>query len=491
MRTAHYNNIDFNIDADGNITRRSTWHVMPDAGGTVEDEWPNLREQVFQWAGNIGDAWRLPGADSESYMEDPAYIISEISCKSLARYMYEVAYTGRKKHLVAAISGRINENINNAGEHSKSATWLVHAESLSGWLPQIGDVLNWAGSDFLCEDIQMQKRADNEWEVKLSAKDMSVMMIGNPDFSYNSSHESVKQAKWRVGLEAYGDFMGNHSINSDASAWAGDGYYISDIQVAAYGKIAYYVTLKARYAETRLLDVKRHETFDGYDADGKINRVVNWTGNWRVHRDNLSDFENKAGESAADWAGAGTLITKVTPARITDLIYEVSMEAREPEASGNAALDFNLDDRSNLRSRVDIHCKEIDYMLSAAECGWHENSRGQYEEIPDWDAGKFCPFVTSAPLPAEMIGAKLKCVFVSEVRFLKGRSKAHLRMNLEWSRTPRVESEVAGIGGSWLKHSFNTEELFDNEGKRWTKIIRTYIHTPAGRQWNDNYGGCQ
>jgi hypothetical protein len=489
MRILHYNNIDFNIDADGNITRRSTWHVMPDAGGTIDDEWPNLREQVSNWAGSTGDAWRLPGDDSQSYTEDADYLISEVSCKSLSRYMYEVSYTGRKKHLIAEITGRISESINNAGEHSKSATWLVHADSLSGWLPEIGDVLSWAGSDFLCEDIQMQKRADNEWEVKLSAKDMSVMMIGNPDFSYNSSHEGVKRAKWRVGLDACNDFIASHSINSDASAWAGNGYYVSDIQVSAYGKIAYYVTLEAKYAETRLLEVKRSETFNGYDENGKINKVVTWIGRWRVHYENLSDFEDRVGESADDWAGTGTIISKITPARITDLLYEVSMEAKEPEAAGGSALDFDLDDRSNLGGRTDIMCREADFMLSPGECGWYRNSQGQYEEISDWDADKLCPFVSSSPLPPETIEAKLKCVLVTKATFKKGRSKAHVRMNLDWSMTPRIESSVAGISGSWLKQSFDTEELFDNEGKRWTKIIRSYLHSPAGFSWNSNYGG--
>ncbi len=489
MRILHYNNIDFNINANGEITRRSTWHVMPDANAVIDSDWINLRNDVTQWAGSIGDAWRLPGADSQSYTEDPEYIISEITFKAVARYMYEVSYTGHKKHLTAEIIGGISENINSSDEHSKSAAWLVHTDSLANWLPQIGEVMAWAGSDFLCENIQLHERANNEWEVKINAKDMSVMMIGQPSFSRTNNHDSVRKAKWRVGIDSYDDFIANHNINSDASSWAGDAYYVSDIQVSPHGQIAYYVSLEARYSETRLLSVKRYESFNGYDADGRINRVVAWTGRWRVHSDNLPDFENRVGESAEDWTGPGTIITKVEPVRVTDLIYEVIMEAKEPQSSGSSALEFNTDDRSNLRHRIDINCKEVDYILNASECGWYENSQGQYEEIPDWDAGKLCPFVASSPLPCEMIDAKLKCVFVSKITFIKGRSKAHLQMNLNWSRTPRVETNVAGVNGSWLKQSFNTDELFDNEGKRWTKIIRSYIHTPTGQQWNSNYGG--
>lgn len=487
MRIIHQDNIDFNIDSNGDISRRSVWHLMLNEGADVDVDWANLREQVDTWAGVIGDAWRLPDADSRAYTEDPDFIISGITFKSLSRYVYEVSYVGNKKHLSAEIIGGINESINNSSEHSKSATWMVHADSLTGWLPQIGDVLAWAGNDFLCENIQLQERANGEWEVKISAKDMSVMMIGNPTFSRTNSHESIQKAKWRVSLDAYDDFISTNAINSDASNWAGSAYYVSDIQVSPHGKIAYYVSLEARYAETRLLSVRHSEAFNGYDSNGNINKIVVWTGRWRVHADNLPDFENRVGESAEEWTIPGAIIVKVDPVRITDLIYELTMEAREPKNSGDN--EFNMDDRSRLGRRVDIICKEVDYILSASDCGWNKNSQGQYEEIPEWEAQKLCPFTTTAPLPHEMIDANLKCVFVSKTTFLKGRSKAHVRMNLDWSRTPRIVASVAGVMGSWLKQSFESEELFDNEGKRWTKIIRSYMHTPASYTWNSNYGG--
>ena len=489
MQVLHQNNIDFNVDSNGKVNRRSVWQVGLEESAVVDTEWVDLREQIETWAGAVGDDWRLPDVGSATYIEDSDYLISEITFKSLNRYMYEVSYVGHKKHLTAEIIGGISETINSFSEHSKSATWKVHADSLVGWLPQIGDVLVWAGTDFLCENIDLQEHADNEWEVKITGKDMSVMMIGNPTFSRTNDHESVRKAKWRVSLDAYDDFITNNAINSDASSWAGSAYYVSDIQVNPHGKIAYYISLEARYVETRLLSVKHSEAFNGYDADGKINSVIIWTGNWRVHYDNLSDFENKVGESAEEWAIAGAIITKVDPLRVTDLIYEVSMEAREPENSGGNAIEFNMDDRSRLGRRVDIICKEVDFMLDANNCGWHKNPQGQYEEIPEWDAQTQCPFTSISPLPPEMIDANLKCVFVSKTTFLRGRSKAHVRMNLNWSREPRLVVSVAGVMGSWLKQSFDTEEVFDNEGKRWTKIIRSYMHSPADYDWNSNYGG--
>jgi hypothetical protein len=488
MRIIHTNNVDFDIDNNGEISRRSTWHVMPDENYFVSGSWTDFRPLVEQWAGSVGDSWRLPTPDSQNYTEDSQFIVGKISFRSIARHIYEVEYSGYKKHLSAEMVGGVTESVNNSDERTKTAVWKVHADSLDNWIPAIGDVLNWAGSDFICEDIQLQKHADNEWEVKISAKDTSVMMIGQPDFSRSDDYESIRKAKWRVGIHAFEDFITAHDINSDASGWAGEAYYVSDIEVSTYGKIAYYVTLEARQVMTRLLEVKRQESFSGYDSDGNIDKVVNWTSRWRIHRDSLSDFENITGQSAEEWSTSGTIITKVEPVRVTDLIYEVTMEAEELENSGVSAASYSLDNRSKLANRKDIFCKEVDYVLTAAQCGWYEEAKGKFEKIPDWTPAKQCPFITSSNLDIEMINTKLKCVFVSEVSFLRGRSKAHVKMNLDWSRISRVESRVAGVTGSWLKKNFDTEELFDNEGKRWTKIIRSYIHAPAGFEWNTSYG---
>ncbi|MDD5728602.1 MAG: hypothetical protein PHV59_08570 [Victivallales bacterium] len=489
MRVLHHNNIDFNIDADGEITRRSIWHVMPDEDSQIDSGWINLREQAEEWAGDIGAPWRLPTADSTDFTEDGNYIVQEISFKSKSRYVYEVTFDGGRKHLSAEIQGGVNETIDNSGESVKTATWLVHADSLTGWLPEIGGMLSWAGSDFLCENIQLNEHHSGEWEVKITARDTSVMMIGQPLYSHNSDHENTCKAKWRVSLDSYSDFIAANGINSDASSWAGADYYISDVQTSAHGNIAYYVSLEAAYIESRLLNVKYSESLDGYDINGNIRKNTSWTAHWRIPSDMLEDFENLVGESAADWASADAIITKVDPVRINDLLYEVSLEAKDPENSGNFAFEYNSDDRSKLGSRKDINCRETDYILSASQCGWFTDSNGKYEEIPDWEPELMCPFTCSEALSPKIINARLKCVQVKEAEFLKGRSKSHVSMNLNWSTSSRVESSVAGVAGSWLKQSFETEEVFDNEGKRWTKVIRSYLHAPAGMTWNASYGG--
>ena len=97
MQVSHYNNIDFNIDSNGEISRRSTWHLSMDESAVVDTEWQGMRSAVEGWAGAVGDNWRLPDADSTAYTEDSGFIISDISFKSLNRYMYEVSYTGHKK----------------------------------------------------------------------------------------------------------------------------------------------------------------------------------------------------------------------------------------------------------------------------------------------------------------------------------------------------------------------------------------------------------
>ena len=489
MRILHYNNVDFSIDANGEITRSSSWLVMPDDNTEINTGWVDLRAQAEQWAGEVGDPWRLPTSNSTNYTEDTDYITREISFKSQSRYVYEVVFAGSRKHLTAKMNGGISESIDNNGERVKTATWLVHAESLAGWLPQIGDVLDWAGNDYICENIQLQEHTGDEWEIKITARDTSVMMIGQPSYSHNDNHEKTCRAKWRIGLDSYAGFIAENSINSEASGWAGDAYYISDIQATPYGKIAYYVSLEAKFVESRLLNVRRNENFDGYDTNGNIKKITSWTAEWRVPKSELANFTNRVGAPANDWAESGATITRVDPVRINDLLYEVTVEAKELKNSSSYAMEYSTDDRSSLGNRKDVESRETDYILSASQCGWFKNSQGQYEEIPEWDAATLCPFSTSAPLPQELIGAHLKCVQVQEAKFLRGRSRTHVAMNVNWSTSARTLEKVTGVNGSWLKQSFETEEVFDNEGKRWTKVIRSYLHAPANMTWNGYYGG--
>lgn len=561
MKIVHQKNINFSIAADGEITRTGTWRVKPDDEVNIEENRPGFRQEVEDWAGKIGDPFRLPSADLQGYTEDPDCIVTGITFNSVEFSIYDVTFTGHKKHLIAAMTGGISETVNEFDEHEKSAVWQIHADSLEGWLPKTGDALSWAGADYQCVNISSRQLAYREWEVKLTARDMTVMMLGNPVLKQNNNLERFSSARWRVGKDAIetfltehavnsaaewaGDgyvvtgvscetngasgyyvmltasdmsvmmlgnpafkrnsnfestvsavwrvssgaietFLAAHEINNDASGWAGEDYYVTEISSRPEGAQGYLVTIEAGHAGVRKLDVKRREIFAGYDISGNPRREIIWTGRWRVHRDNKQDFENITGSSAADWAEEGYIVTSVDPSRISDMEYEYVVEAKSPELSNLAAMHYK-NDRTNLASRIDVMVDSGTFILSAEQCGWVRSDDGRYDEIADWDCDANCPFQTEDVLAQEMIGCELLCALLTVSTYRKGETRRHVADEVQWTSSSRIVSNADGNDGDWRKIEIKADIINDSRGDVWTKVSKKYMHAPAGFKWNQNY----
>ena len=711
MKIIHPKNIDFSIGADGGVTRVSVWRVKPDEESDIMEERPGFRQEVEDWAGRIGDAFRTPTADLQGYAEDPDYLVTGISFKSVEFSIYEVTFTGQKKHLTATMIGGIRESISLLGEQERSARWMVHADSLSEWLPKIGDTLNWAGADYRCETISSQKLSYGEWDVTLKARDMSVLLLGNPSFKRNSNLESFASAKWRVrkdsidsflsehainspagwagenyivtnissetdgvlgfcvtveardmsvlllgnpsfkrnsnlesfasakwrvskdsidsflaehavnspagwagenyivtnissepdgvfgycvtveahhmsvlmlgnpsfkrnsNLESFASakwrvskdsidsflaehavnspadwagenyiitnvssepdgvlgyyvtvevrdmsvlllgnpsfkrnsnlesfvsakwrinkesidaFLAEHELNSNATEWAGDGYYVTNISSEPDGVLGYYVTLEARHVGVRQVEAMRREVFAGYDLFGNPRREIVWTGRWRVHRDNRQEFENITGLSAADWAEEGYIVTSVEPSRISDMEYEYKVDAKSPESSNLASMHYK-NDRTNLASREDVIVDSATFILSAEQCGMFKNGEGQYELIEEWDPAVSCPFQTESPLAEEMIDRELLCALLTVSTYRKGETRRHVAREVQWANSSRIVDNADGHSGDWRKIEIRADILNDSKGDVWTKVTKKYMHAPGGCKWNPNF----
>ena len=104
-------------------------------------------------------------------------------------------------------------------------------------------------------------------------------------------------------------------------------------------------------------------TFSG----NRIRRELVWQSRWRVRADELADFENLTGAPAA-WAGADTVVTEVTPRRISELEYELAIEA-QALTNTNLYRNYSEDDRSNLQGRSDVNARLIDFLSGVAYAG--------------------------------------------------------------------------------------------------------------------------
>lgn len=497
MRIVHYNNIDFIIGEDGQIVRNSTWHLMPDASFDIEGSWPTFQADVETWAGKPGGNWRKPDANSQGYTEDDSYLVTNISCKSTARYMYEVTFTGRKKHLTAEMVGGISESINNCAESVKTAKWLIHADSLADWLPAIGAVIAWAGEFYLCEDIQKQELKSGEWEVTLKAKDMKVLMLGFPSFSKRNAYESVKSAEWRVDDASYSEFLEAHDFGSDASSWAGDGYVVSSVSSKPYGKLGHNVTVEARHVGVKMIDIRGRQTLGGWDTFGYPKVETVYTGKWQVDADHKKDFDGLVGYSAKEWAQDGFVAVQVDPVKLSDAEWEITIEARDPDSYNNQGRNLSdcLDDRSDLTDRVDVNPGVSEYRPSMTECGWAEKD-GKPKMMPDipipWDRATQCPFVRTDPLPQKYFQRPTICMTVELTRHIKGDPRDNFktiqyRFSAAEQQIKSGFSEMSESTGSWLRRQFSCVKIFDNHKKPWTKIVELYMQAPDGMRWNPTY----
>jgi len=523
MKILHQNNIGFAVSDTGEITCSSVWELMSD---TIDD-WTGLEAAVKDWAGNIGEGWRVPTATSDDYTVDTNRVIIGIDCTAKSRWIYNVSFKGRSRDITARMID-YSESTNDKDEKTKTATWSVDADSLDGFLPAIGDVLTWAGDFYYCDSISNKKVGilEGRYEVTITAIDLSTIMLGNPSFSRNAKYESVKSATWKVSNDNYEDFVADHDINSDASSWAGDGYYVSSIKAEPKGKLGYDVTVDAKHVAVQCLDINKQDTYNGFDNGGSALNTTTYTGKWQVHKDNMDDFENLAGESAESWAEEGYIVKQVSRSQISDMEYEYTLNAYNPDQVGIPANYGQLDNRSNLSAREDVMPGTREFTLTAEMAGYVRekpakdstllkvtdqdvsqilkpiktsvmyHNMSSADQANAWLPATSCPFLWTStnPLPVSLVDKPLQCTTLEITQYSQGDPSATLSQ-LTARRDKRMlmvyNGTMSGLFGSWRRTSHNVEKILDNKGLPWWKETMTVIAAPGNYAWNPTYWNVQ
>lgn len=522
MKVLHQNNIDFAISENGEITCSSIWELICDS---IED-WDGMEAAVKSWAGNTGEGWRIPDADSEGYTVDTTRVITGIECKAKSRWIYEVSFKGRARDIEARMID-FAETINNRDERQKSATWSIDGDSLDAFLPAIGAVLTWAGTFFYCDNISSKKVGISEgrYEVTIIAIDLSTVMLGNPSFSRNSKYESTKSATWKVSNSAYAAFIEGHDVNSDASSWAGSDYFVTSIKAEPRGKLGYDITVEAKHVGVRCIETRRDETLKAYDISGNAIREVKWSGRWQVNKDGLEEFKNLTGSSASDWADEGYIVSKVSPSQVSDVEYEVSIEATNPDDFQSSNKDSMIDDRSKLSSRVDVNPGTREIILTEKQCGWMKEkpfktgnsgvltdedtpeiwkpivSTRMYAKLPDdsakqsvWKASRDCPFTIQGGdnnyIDLKYANKPFQCVCLEYTKYSKGDPAAQLgqlQTRIASMGTMIQSKNINGLNASWKRAGYAVEKILDNKGDPWWKETYTMIAAPNNWTWSTTY----
>ena len=93
--------------------------------------------------------------------------------------------------------------------------------------------------------------------------------------------------------------------------------------------------LLARKVETRCIAKVRSEKFAGLSRSGAIQREIVWKVRWRVAAEELSAFYGQTGLCPADWTEEEEcIITDISPKRLSEMEYELDIEAQHPGNPG-------------------------------------------------------------------------------------------------------------------------------------------------------------
>jgi len=507
MQVQFLNAPDFVIDLNGTLQRSGSWLLSASPG---ED---NITDQVLDWAGKIGDAWKEPNTSGDDYTANKSAVVTNITMQALDSSSYKVTFTAAPAFSGSDSSSSDPDSNSSSNSSSssggggiitpaveikssyrferrkdlceyKTAKFLA-AYSAPEAMPRPGDLINWAGSNYRCESAAAEKQSDGSYIVTLTAVNVAVEPAGRITAEESISQVPCKTGKWLVMPEVLEEFLGANSLHKPA-VWAGENYYVSSVETApADSALRTCVTLKARHAQLQMIENLCTEEIQSM-GDGTPETLKVWRSRWQTSAEDAVLFEAMIGTSAENWTGDPEMIVcRVTPKRISDCEFEYQLEARYAETIGSSGKywrDRDLPDRREYYIRVG------EMRLSAIQCGYVWRRGGAYTTINNWPGNQICPLSTTMPLPRNMINQVLKLLEVVEVSYLAGTSSENLASIANWLTAQRVENlTLAKIPGNYLRYDMEVDDVTDSRERQWTKITKVYRMAPAAYNWNSNY----
>lgn len=474
------------INAEGTVSLENAWQL---ARSEPAAELETLLDEVRAWAGKIGDPFRIPAADG-SFEFAETLLVSGIDIKPIDLSVCRVTFSGAEFPAgedgapAPAALGAASETRASDGALRRKRTFRAPATLAAELIPSPGRVLDWEGGAFVCESCTVTASA-LAVEFEVTARETTLAALGLPVPGLDADGFETREAAWFVAAGGYEAFAALHPVGG-AEAWAGEQFLLTALEAKAVGKIGYEVTLKTRKAETRRISQVRTEEFAGIARSGAILREIVWKARWRVLAADLPGFRMLTGSAPADWAEPGCLVTKVTPARLNDLEYEVDVEAQH---SGNPGLfdHYSTEDRSGLDTRTDVAVDMADFHITAEMAGYSECPDGQFLPVPNWKPLFGCPFQTEAKLAESLIEKTVRCLVITVSVYVSGRVAAQIEGLADWAATRRFNGNVAGINGSYLKIAQHCKETCNDVGQIYTRITRSYQKSPTGLTWSGNY----
>ena len=200
---------------------------------------------------------------------------------------------------------------------------------------------------------------------------------------------------------------------------------------------------------------------------------------YQVRSGDLAAFRSLVG-SAAEWAEPGMIVADIREEKRSAVEYMITLEACLPKFLAWQSGDDDVYD-----GRVDCKVDVSELFISAAMAGYVQNPEGKYEEIPDWNAERSCPLLTSKALSRNYINSVVRTMEITMIEYIRGSCKFLLDDMQEWSNS-RLDYGK-NVKGNALRIRQTGSDVREKDGTVYAKLTRVYQMPPAEMNWNSSY----
>jgi hypothetical protein len=384
----------YSIDNNGLMSISTVWMLLPDETNNSIVGWYEFENAVAEWAGTVGDKYKMPKQsdgkrDIFEFKATDAFIVTDVQYACVeGRTHYEVSYTCEQNIKTMRMEGNVSVQIDNSNEKTKSVTYLLNVESgnplaIDSHFLESGTQVSWAGTDYRISETSYEPQSASRYSISITAKDMSVMKIGNTQFTTESLGQKTASAVWKYSTEAYNDWL-QPAEGEDASAFLGlpqnSGYIISSISAEPDGVLGYRVTVNATHVS------KRHVTTSYREYVQNNSTYKSSTIQYQSDRDSLPDFSGRVSDYASEFGRDDEIVTEVSVEESGRNNYNVSISTTDnPNESSGGSNGHNSDDMES----VGISMNMSEMALDAHQCGYFAGLSGEYYPINNPPKTKF------------------------------------------------------------------------------------------------------
>lgn len=493
---------------NGNFIMKQSWIINSNA--TMEKL---AYEDAVAWAGKVGDFFRYPNFDNQSYSFDNVVKVNKIEITTNednftfgVNFIHETSLVDRLTFDDDAASGSM-QAINNGvfdsetpeklllkskkfttsidlnGDQERVFLYKYYGTAQSLLLPKVGGFIKVDGLDYIIGSVMQDKIAEFEFDLKIVGKKY---VVPARLISEKIDHDNYeKNLKYFVEKPALEEFLAHLTVG-EPSALGGENFYLNTVDQENNGVLGSVVSLNFREIKTRILSQSREERLASFINGDVPNPEIIYKSTWQVAAPEIGEFQNITGTPATNWADYDTVVTKVIPKKISELEYLVELEAQSCQ---NQSLykNYSMEFYHSLSSRVDYSLRLIEFKLNPRQCGYILRDNGSYWKVDGWASIVECPFTTNTALPINMINAICKLIEISETKYLRGDISNNVKTIINWRNNRILNGEIANFSGSFLKADTYTSEVFDNFGRKWTKWTCVYHLAPNSYSWNFGY----